>query len=171
MGLQATEQAYDIAKSLYLSIRDDFHTIENEEPDNEEYLMDNTLENIGKMNRAINKINLEDFEDAYPDNAKNLISNVDGFKEAGYYIERSISAMKFFDKLNPVLPQYLKNVEWKKIGKDILEASKKLGNYLTEDDNYKQYRTIIQNIIKGTLTKNAFKNLFDKIAERLPAPK
>jgi len=170
MGLQATKDAYEIAKDLYISIKKDFETIENEDPDNEEFMMDNALENIAKLNRAVNKINLEDFEDAYPENFKNLKTNVRGFKEAGYYIERSISSMKLFDKVNPVMAHYLNDVEWKNIGATIDEASSVLSNYLSDEENYKQYRTIIQNIIKGTLTKKSFETLFNSVSPRLPKP-
>ncbi|MBW2998754.1 hypothetical protein KY321_04400, partial [Candidatus Woesearchaeota archaeon] len=97
--------------------------------------------------------------------------NIARFKEQAYYVGRNVASMKFYDDVHPILPEYLKNVEWKNIGNNIEDAAKNLGNYFTDEDHYEEYKTIIRNIIKGTLTKRAFSNLFNQISPRLPKPK
>ena len=173
MSVSSSEQNYKIAKSLYQDISDDFYEIENNPDETDDsYLIDQTLDDIKRLNRHINRIQIEDLEDEYDEKIiQTLENNIDTFREASYYIERSLMSMKLFDKLHPVLNQYLKDVDWKSISDSQDAATKKFGRFLTSEDNFQDYKTIITNIIKGTMAKKSFKNLFNTISSRLAKPK
>jgi len=172
MSLSSSEQNYKTAKGLYQDISDDFYEIENNSESDDEYLIDQTLEDIKKLNRYINRINMEDLEEEYDEDVVDTLSNnIDTFREASYYIERGLMSMKLFDKIHPVLKEYMSKVEWKTIADDQDDAEMKFGRFLTSEDNYQQYKTIIWNIIKGTMNKKQFAKLFDQIGSRIAKPK
>lgn len=167
MTLASTEHNYKIAKSLYNDISDDFYAIENDGKD-DDYMIDQTLEDIKKLNRHINRINLDDLEDGYDTDVLDILANnIDTFREASYFIERALMSAKLFDKIHPVLEQYLKKVDWHAIADDLDEAVKKFGRFLTNENNYEQYKTIIWNIVKGTMQKRSFANFFNTVKSRI----
>jgi len=172
MSVASSEHNYKSAKSLYQDISDDFYEIEKNSDNDDDYLIDQTLEDIKRLNRHINRIHIEELEEEYDDNViQTLENNIDTFKEASYFIERALMSMKLFDKIHPVLDQYLKNVEWKLISDTLDGAVKKFGRFLTSEDNYQDYKTIVGNIVKGTMSKKAFQNLFNTISSRIGKPK
>jgi|AntAceMinimDraft_18_1070375.scaffolds.fasta_scaffold10413_6 hypothetical protein len=172
MSLNSSEQNYKIAKSLYQDIQDDFFEIENNSEEDDEYLIDQTLEDIKKLNRSVNKINFDDLEEEYSTKVIDILNNnVDTFREAGYFIERALMSMKLFDKIHPVLKEYMSRVRWKTIANTQDEAVMKFGRFLTNENNYTYYKTIISNIVKGTMSKNLFGKLFNQVSSRLTKPK
>jgi len=172
MSVATSEENYKLSKSLYQEISDDFYAIENENSGDDTFLIDQTLEKIKKLNRYINRINIDELEDIYDTGVIEILeNNVDTFREASYYIERALMSMKLFDKIHPVLKQYLAKVDWNIIGNDINEAVLKLGRFLTHEDNYNDYRNIINNIVKGSMSKRVFSNLFNTISARIAKPK
>jgi len=172
MSIRSSVENYKIAKSIYFDVDDNFYEIENADSQDEEYIIDQTLDSIKKLNRHINRINLEELESEYDERTIETVkNNIDTFKEASYFIERSLISMKLFDKLHPVLSKYMEGVEWKKVDKNFDEANKKVGRFLTSEDNYQTYRTIITNIIRGSMNKKAFEKLFDSISSRILKPK
>jgi len=172
MSVASSEQNYKIAKGLYQDISDDFYEIENNKDHDDEYLIDQTLDDIKRLNRHINRINMEDLESEYDEEVLDVLdNNIDTFREASYYIERALMSMKLFDKIHPVMKEYMSKVEWKSIGDTQEEAEMKFGRFLTSEDNYQQYRTIIWNIVKGTMNKKQFAKLFNQISPRLSKPK
>ena len=171
MSVASSEQNYKIAKGLYQDISDDFYEIENNSEQDDEYLIDQTLEDIKRLNRHINRINMEDLESEYDQDVLEILdNNIDTFREASYFIERALMSMKLFDKIHPVLREYISTVNWKTIGDTQDEAEMKFGRFLTSEDNYQQYKTIIWNIVKGTMNKKQFAKLFDQIGSRLAKP-
>jgi len=172
MSARSTEQNYKIAKNLYQDISDDFYEIENNSEDDDAYLIDQTLDDIKRMIRHINRINLEDLTNDYDARTiETLDNNIDTFREAGYYIERALMSAKLFDKVHPVLDEYMKKVDWKPIADTQEDAIKKFGRFLTNESNYEQYKTIIGNIVKGTMNQKAFGKLFDQVSQRILKPK
>ena len=172
MSARSTEQNYKIAKNLYQDISDDFYEIENNSEQDDDYLIDQTLDDVKRLNRHINRINMEDLESEYDQDVLEILdNNIDTFREASYYIERALMSMKLFDKIHPVLKEYMSKVEWNKIGNTQEEAEMKFGRFLTSEDNYQQYKTIIWNIVKGTMNKKQFVKLFDQISSRLAKPR
>ena len=171
MSVASSEQNYKIAKGLYQDISDDFYEIENNREQDDEYLIDQTLEDIKRLNRHINRINMEDLESEYDQEVLDVLdNNIDTFREASYYIERALMSMKLFDKIHPVLKEYMSQVKWESIGDTQDEAEMKFGRFLTSEANYQQYKTIIWNIVKGTMNKKQFAKLFDQISSRLAKP-
>lgn len=171
MSTASSENNYKIAKSLYQEISDNFYEIENNSEDDDEYLIDQTLDVIKRLNRHINRINMEELEDEYSDEIVDILdNNIDTYKEAGYFIERALMSMKLFDKIHPVLDQYIKKINWNSIANTQEEATTKFGRFLTNEDNFKQYKTIIGNIVKGTMQKKAFLNFFESIKNRISKP-
>lgn len=173
MSLRSSEENYKIAKSLYQDITDDFFEIENN-PDSHDdsYLIDQTLDDIKKLNRHIRRINIEDLDEGYDDRVLEIIAaNVDSFKEASYFIERALISMKLFDKLHPVLEDYMKDVNWKIIADDLDKAVIKFGRFLTNEENFSQYKSMVWNIIKGTMKKKKFKEIFNLLSKRLYKPR
>ena len=79
--------------------------------------------------------------------------------------------MKLFDELRPVIGEYIKEVDWRSIGNSQDEAEQKFVNFLTSKDNYNKYKTIVNNIVKGTMKKKSFIDLFDSLKSRLSKPK
>ena len=173
MSIASSENNYKIAKALYQEISDDFYDVENNASDEDDsYLIDTTLDNVKRLNRHINRINIEELEDQYDEKVIDIIDdNVDTFKEASYFIERALMSMKLFDKVHPVLDQYISKVRWQEIADDEQSAIKKLGRFLTSEDNYESYRTIINNIVKGTMKRKAFNDFFNSISNRIAKPK
>ena len=172
MSVASSEQNYKIAKGLYQDITDDFYEIENNSEQDDDYLIDQTLDDVKRLNRHINRINMEDLESEYDQDVLEILdNNIDTFREASYYIERALMSMKLFDKIHPVLKEYMSKVEWNKIGNTQEEAEMKFGRFLTSEDNYQQYKTIIWNIVKGTMNKKQFVKLFDQISSRLAKPR
>jgi len=114
---------------------------------------------------------MEDLESEYDQDVLEILdNNIDTFREASYFIERALMSMKLFDKIHPVLREYISTVNWKTIGDTQDEAEMKFGRFLTSEDNYQQYKTIIWNIVKGTMNKKQFAKLFDQIGSRLAKP-
>ena len=144
MSLASSEQNYKTAKGLYQDISDDFYEIENNSEQDDEYLIDQTLEDVKRLNRHINRINMEDLESEYDQEVLEILdNNIDTFREASYFIERALMSMKLFDKIHPVLREYISKVKWDTIANTQDEAEMKFGRFLTSEDNYQQYRTII----------------------------
>ena len=171
MSLASSEQNYKTAKGLYQDISDDFYEIENNSEQDDEYLIDQTLEDVKRLNRHINRINMEDLESEYDQEVLEILdNNIDTFREASYFIERALMSMKLFDKIHPVLREYISKVKWDTIANTQDEAEMKFGRFLTSEDNYQQYKTIIWNIVKGTMNKKQFAKLFDQIGSRLAKP-
>ena len=171
MSVASSENNYKIAKSLYQDISDDFYEIENNDGE-DSYMIDQTLEDIKRLNRHINRIHIEELEDNYDTGVIEVLqNNIDTFKEASYYIERALMSMKLFDKIHPVLDKYMKGVMWKNIADTQEEAVMKFGRFLTSEKNYENYRTFISNIVKGTMNKRAFTKLYNSISNRLAKPK
>ena len=104
MSVASSEQNYKIAKGLYQDITDDFYEIENNSEQDDDYLIDKTLDDVKRLNRHINRINMEDLESEYDQDVLEILdNNIDTFREASYYIERALMSMKFFDKIHPIL--------------------------------------------------------------------
>jgi len=172
MSTASSEQNYKIAKSLYADISDDFYEIENSKEADDQYLIDQTLDDIKKMMRHINRVNIEDLEENYDTRVLEILqNNLDTFKEAGYFIERALMSMKLFDKVHPVLNDYIKEVDWKPIADTQDGAVMNFGRFLTNESNYEYYKSIIGNIIKGTMNKKAFAKLFDQVSHRISKPR
>lgn len=172
MSLKSSEDNYTLAKKIYQSISETFYTIENEDMADEDYLIDQTLEHIKHLNRIVTKISVDELAEEYSVETMDVIEgNIDVFKESSYYIERALSSMQLFNKLNPVLGPYMKRVEWNQIANSEQKAAKKFGAFLTNEDNYEDYKTIIKNIIQGSISANAFKKVFNTVADRIPTVK
>ena len=172
MSVASTTKNYKIAKTLYNQISNNFYSIENEDLDDEVFLIDKTLESIKRLNRSINGINVSELKNSYNEKIINIIqNNVNTFNEASYYIERALISMKLFDKLRPVLRNYIKDAEWKTIADEEKNAVLKFGRFLTNEQNYNLYKSFATNIIKGTLTQNNFNKLFNSISSRIRKPK
>lgn len=169
MSVISSEENYKSAKKLYQTISENFYSIENKDVDDEDFLMNQTLDYTKQLNKLVSKINLDELSDKYNVETMDAIeSNIETFKESSYYIERSISSMLLFNKLNPILGPYMKRVNWNMIGISEEDAAKKFGAFLTNENNYLDYKSIINSIIKGTIPARSFKKLFDSIASRLP---
>jgi hypothetical protein len=130
------------------------------------------LDDIKRLFRHINRVNVEDLEDNYDEKTIEVLdNNIDTFKEAAYFIERALMSMKLFDKVHPVLDEYIRKVDWNRIADNQDDAIMKFGRFLTNENNYESYRTIISNIVKGTMNKKAFAKLFDQVSQRILKPK
>ncbi|HUW44228.1 MAG TPA: hypothetical protein VMW50_00380 [Dehalococcoidia bacterium] len=172
MSASRSEQNYKLAKSTFENIRDDFYEIENSKHADEGFMIDQTLEDLKVLNRYLGRINSDELLDSYDfDTVDTVEKNVSHMREASYFIERSIMSMKLYDKVHPVLDQYMKSVEWKGIADTEDEAISKFGRFLTNEDNYANYKTIILNIVKGTMKKKAFEDLFNSVSSRMAKPK
>lgn len=172
MSIRISEENYKLAKSLYQEIGDEFYDIENNGETDDSYRVNQVLEKIKKLNRFISKVNLDELEDEYDADTLDIISdNLDTFDEGGYYIERALISMKLFDKLHPVLNQYMKKVDFDIIGKNLDDAVLKFGRFLTHEDNYEQYKTVTNSILKGSMSEKLFKRYFDTISSRMPKRK
>lgn len=171
--MTTSERNYKQAKGIFSDISDDFYEIENNsETTNDSYLIDQTLEDIKRVNRHLNRVHIEELEDEYdPEVVDVLEKNIQHMREGSYYIERSLMSMKLFDKLQPVLDKYIGNADWENIADSKEDAITKFGRFLTSEDNYEMYRTIINNIVKGTMKQKQFSELFDKLKSRMSKPK
>ncbi len=171
MSLKSSEHNYKIAKSLYNELSDNFYEIENNDGKDETYLMDVSLDLVKRLNRAINKINLSDLERDYDKKILDIIdNNVQSFKEGSYYIERSLESMLMFDKLKPLLGEYLDQVDWDNISDDKEDAVVKFGSFLTSPENLEQYKNINKRIISSMLSKKDFSRLFNRLESRIQKP-
>ena len=115
-----------------------------------------TLENIKKLNRYVSRINLDDLEEKYDDDViKVLSNNIDIFKSDAYYIERSLMSMKLFDKLHPVLNQYIKKVDWESLGKSIDELINELEENIAQVKESSEYDRLVERkeVIKQNIMK------------------
>jgi hypothetical protein len=172
MSISRSEDNYKLAKSTFENIRDDFYSIENSKQADEGFMIDQTLEDVKVLNRYLGRVNTEELLDRYDFDTVDVIEkNVAHMKEATYFIERSLMSMKLYDKLHPVLDQYMKAVQWNVIADTQSEAIAKFGRFLTNEDNYANYKTIVTNIVKGTMKKKAFQDLFDSVSSRIAKPK
>ena len=172
MSVRISEENYKMAKSLYLEVSDDFYEIENNDEKDDSYKINQILEKIKKLNRHISRINLDDLEDAYNSNTLDIISdNVGTSDEGSYFIERALVSMKLFDNLHPVLNQYMKKIDYGIIGKDLDDAVLKFGRFLTHEDNYEQYKSVANSILKGSMSEKLFAKYFKTISYRMPKRK
>ena len=172
MSIKTSEENYKIAKSLYNTISDNFYNIENEEADNEAFLIDQTIDDVNKLERHISRINLDELDDKYDEEKIEILrDNIETFKELVYFVERNLSSMKLFDKIHPVLANYIKNVNWKLIANSEEDAVQKFGRFLTHEDNFSTFKLIINNIIRGSISKKGFNKVFYALSPRISKPK
>lgn len=172
MSIARSERNYKEAKTIFQDVKDDFYQIENSEISDEGYMMDQTLADVKKVIGLLGRIDVDSLLDKYDFDTVDVIEkNVQKMREGSYFIEKSLMSMKLFDELRPLIGQYMKNVDWNSIANSQDGAETKFVNYLTSKDNYDKYKTIVNNIIKGTMKKKAFADLFDSIKNRIAKPK
>lgn len=172
MSIARSERNYKEARSIYQDIRDDFYQIENSNHPDDGYMMDQTLADVKKVIGLLGRIDTDILLDKYDFDTVDVIEkNVDKMREGSHFIERSLMSMKMFDELRPIIAEYIKDVDWNKIADTQENAELKFTNYLTSKDNYNKYKTIVNNIIKGTMKKKAFAELFNSLSSRISKPK
>jgi len=171
--MTTSERNYKQAKGIFSDISDDFYQIENNpESSDDTYLIDQTLEDIKRVNRHLNRVHIEELEDEYDPEVIDVVEkNIQHMREGSYYMERALMSMKLFDKLQPVLDKYIDKVEWNSIADSREDAITKFGRFLTSEANYELYRTIVNNIVKGTMKQKQFSELFNNVSSRLAKPK
>jgi hypothetical protein len=172
MSATRSIQNYKLAKTLYQDIKDDFYAIENAGNVDDGYMIDQTIEDIKKLNRHLGRIDTDILLDKYDFTTVDKVEkNIEKMKEAGYFIEKTLMGMRLYDELRPVIGEYVRDVGWEAIAKTQEEAEQKLANYLTSRDNYDKYKTIVNNIVKGSMKKKYFSDLFNSLKSRLPKTK
>lgn len=172
MSIARSERNYKEAKTIFQDVRDDFYQIENSEVPDEGYLIDQSLIDVKKVISLLGRIDTDSLLDKYDFDTVDVIEkNIQKMREGSHFIEKSLMSMKLYDELRPVIDQYIKNVDWNKIANTQEEAETKFTNYLTSKDNYDKYKTIVNNIVKGTMKKKAFGELFNSVSNRIAKPK
>jgi hypothetical protein len=172
MSIATSEINYKIAHDLYLKIEKQFYEIENENSENNQFSIKETLDDIYQLSKSLEKINIDELREKYEKiNFAKLEKNVNHFKESVFYIERAIKSIQLYDKLNPVLSSYMKHVDWSLIDKDIKEATSKFSRFLTNESNFEQYKNSINGIIRGTMKEKSFKDFYNAVQPRMPKSK
>ena len=170
MAGRKSEENYKLAKSLYYDISDNFYDLENKEIEDRDFLIDQTLEDIKKLKRYISRINIEELEDYVEINAMNNIkANIEHYKEAAYFIEKSLNTMQYYDAILDPLTDYIDDVSWQEVDDEKIEAKKKIARHLT--DNYAVYKNQINAIIRNSMADRAFYRLFNGIKSEIKKPK
>lgn len=172
MSLARSERNYKEAKTIFLDVKDDFYQIENSEVPDEGYMIDQTLADVKKVIGLLGRIDTDALLDKYDFDTVDVIEkNVEKMREGSYFIEKSLMSMKMYDELRPLIGQYMKDVSWNVIADNQEDAETKFVNYLTSKENYDKYKTIVTNIVRGTMKKKAFADLFNSISGRIAKPK
>jgi uncharacterized protein (UPF0128 family) len=173
MAGRKSEENYKLAKSLYYDISDSFYDIENEEVEDKDFLIDVTLEDIKKLNRYIARINIEELEEYVDVRSMDIIeNNIDTFKEAAYFIEKTLIGIRAYDKLLVPLYKYMENADWAYLDNNIEDAAKKVATYLTlRDNNVEIYKNQINAISRRSFPKNSFVKLFNDIKASIKTTK
>jgi hypothetical protein len=172
MSVARSEQNYKLAKTLFQDIKDDFYNIENSEHPDEGYMIDQTVEDIKKLNRHLGRIDTDILLDKYDfDIVDTVEKNIQVMKEGAYFMEKALMSMRLYDELRPIISNYMKDVDWNAIADTQEKAEQKFANFLTSKDNYDKYKTIVNNIVKGSMKKKAFNDLFDSLKSRLAKAK
>jgi len=166
--ISVSEKNYNLSMSLFEKISNNFYLIENDETEDTNFLIEQTLVFLKKLENLYNKIDLIELTTIYDANdIKVITGNVDAFKEAVYYIEGALNTFKIFDKLYPSLFKYTKNIEWNLIAENEENAVIKIANYLSNKERYSEYKSFINNVVKGTLKQKDFNVVFRVIINRL----
>ena len=166
--LTINEKNYNICFDLYNQINIDFYSIENSKFTIDNFIIKQTLDNIKQLEVAYNKISLLELQSLYnKDEMVNIQSNINHFKETAHFVKNMLIAIQLFDKLSIALSKYIKFIEWDLIATTEKQAIIKIANYLTSNENVVTYKTICNNIIKGTFNQKSFYNLFSSIISQL----
>lgn len=172
MSVKSSEESYKLAKAIFQDISDDFYNIENNRDSYDDYTIDEILSNIKKLNRYVNKISISELRSVYEDRTINIIeNNIETFLQSSYYIQKHINKIQTYDKISKEAPKLLKNVDWENIASNFEDAVSKFSRFLSEPDNYNKYKTVINNIINGTVKKKNFTEFFNMISNKLFKPK
>jgi hypothetical protein len=108
MSIARSEQNYKLAKTLFQDVKDDFYNIENSEHPDEGYMIDQTIEDIKKLNRHLGRIDTDILLDKYDFSVIDTIEkNIGTMKEGAYFMEKALMSMRLYDELRPVISNYL----------------------------------------------------------------
>jgi hypothetical protein len=153
--MNTSEDNYWIIKDLYFQIKDDFYEIENNQPSNEEQLIEKTIDNCEASLELIEKINLKVIKKMYPDNIYTITKNIEKFKEQADYILAAVKKIKKHQKKqrNPLPPEMWpdkERVEWEEQMKqrteggleDTREEFDIMGEGFISLENYKKIKKL-----------------------------
>lgn len=161
---------YKLAKSLYYDLSDSFFEIENKDLEEEDYIIDKTLEDAKKLKRVLDRIDIEELEAILDIDTMDVVEdNIKGYEEAVYFIENSLNAIKYYDTLVDPIKKYIVDVDWSYIANDEEEAAKKTSRYLA--DNYDTYKNQMNAIMRHSMPEKSFNNLFNSIKSKLKGKK
>jgi len=173
MSLQTSKDNYIAAERLYFEIDETFkqHQVEEVNPGEIDFSIDQTILKIKRMNRFLEKINVDDLKPKYDDKfIENINHNIKFFKEAGIFIEKTLISEKYYDDLLSGVSMYIKRMSipeymYKPWAKNESELSKKFTRVLLK--NYETFESHINRMIVGTMSDNEFKKIYENNKDKM----
>ena len=175
MSLKTTVDAYKQAKYLYREIDEVFNSYEEETIDDSsiDTTITKTVNDINKLNNLLNKINVRDLEGHYSaETIENVKSNVDLYFEGADYIEKYLTAKKYYSSLLNGVENYLEKIklapeEYSSYAKSEHELAKKFTAMLLHPTNSPQFINQIKRMALGTMSQNEFTKIFNTNKSRM----
>jgi len=169
MSLRSTIQYYKQAKYLHKTIDETFNDFSAGKIRDSEIntTVNKALNDINRLQRTLNKININDLYDHYDDNIIETIEhNIEFYYEAADYIEKTLLAAKFHEPLLVAVENYIEDLklypgEYRKWAKDEYDVAKKFTAMLLHSDNIMRFINHIKRMSLGTMSKREFKKIWD----------
>jgi len=179
MSVESTIQSYKRASYLHKQISDVFAQFEAGEVPEEQQdtVIARTLDDVSKLNNALNKINVQELEGNYDENTiEDVEHNVDFYFEAADYIEKVLTAKKYYESLLNGVKTLIKKMspsqmDYNNYAQTEAELAKKFTAMLLHPNNISQFTNQIKRMALGTMSQNEFKKIFytnKKKMQRLP---
>lgn len=179
MSVKSTIEFYKRAEYLHKQISDVFNEFEAGKipEEQQDTIISRTLDDISKLNNTLNKIDLHDLEDSYDvDTIEDVEHNVDFYYEAADYIEKVLTAKKYYDSLLNGVNALIKKMspsqmDYNNYAKTESELAKKFTAMLLHPNNINQFTNQIKRMALGTMSQNEFKKIFftnKKKMQKLP---
>ena len=171
--LKNTISNYKKAKEIYNEIDNKFYDIEAGSIENTEFQINQILNRLDDLEKAIKNIELEDLTGTYEDKTIDAVKhNVATIDEALYYWKRFFLGGKYAIGLkDPVMLKYVPGLNLEphdidKYGGEKALAKKIIGT-LTSDLYVNEYENSIKRIILGTMSQNEFNKIFDVLKHKI----
>jgi len=168
MGVKSTIEFYKRAEYLHKQISDVFNDFESGKiaDEQKDTIISRTLDDIAKLNSTLNKIDIHDLEGSYDEETiEDVEHNVDFYYEAADYIEKVLTAKKYYSSLLNGVNALIKKMspsqmDYNNYAQTEHELAKKFTAMLLHPNNINQFMNQIKRMALGTMSQNEFKKIF-----------
>ena len=158
MAKQTQIEKYKFVEKLYHDVDDAFNVIDVTE-NVPEHQLDKLLNDIHRLELAINKINQQEIIQEYPAETANTVKhNIDFYLENSNFIKKTILGRKYYDLIISPIKGYISRIYYGRGDRN--ELAKKFAAMLIHPDNIMIFLNAIKRIAIGTMSDNEFRKIY-----------